>query len=261
MDALILAAGFGSRLRQAEPCKPLTQIHGLSLLDISIRQSVAAGADRVIVATGYLAEAVEAELRNISARLGVDIIARRVPDFSRPNGHSILAAAPVLCDEFLLVMADHIFARDILSSLAHACTPVEGVVLAVDKRTQSDLIDPDDATWVKTDPGGIIEQIGKEIDAYDAVDCGAFLATRGLVTAIELAISRGRPGSLSDGMQVLADLGRAWTHDIGDGWWIDIDEPRSLALAREQALQHMPTVFADARRAAKPGTNAARVAA
>ena len=34
-------------------------------------------------------------------------------------------------------------------------------------------------------------------------------------------------------MQRLADAGRAATMDIGEAWWIDVDDPRAHAIAEE----------------------------
>ena len=44
MDALIIAAGFGSRLREVSDSKPLTPIAGVPLLELGVRQAKAAGA-------------------------------------------------------------------------------------------------------------------------------------------------------------------------------------------------------------------------
>jgi len=108
-------------------------------------------------------------------------------------------------------------------------------------------VDPDDATWVKLDDKGFIAAIGKTIEPYDAVDCGAFLATPELAAAIAAAIAAGKAGSLSDGMQHLADQGRAATFDIGsepaECWWMDVDDPRAHALAEELAPQYLPELY------------------
>jgi 1L-myo-inositol 1-phosphate cytidylyltransferase len=122
--------------------------------------------------------------------------------------------------------------------------PDRGVTLAIDRRTVDEGIDPLDATWVQTDDAARILSIGKHIETYDAVDCGAFLATPELAGAIEEAIAQGRPGSLSDGMQVLADRGRAATMDIGTAWWLDVDDAQGFALATRRAPQYLPEIFA-----------------
>lgn len=243
MDALIIAAGAGTRLRHMSHSKPLAPILGVPLIEISVRQAVRAGVRRAVVVTGYQASAVEAALPEISRKAGIPIVTQRVEDWLRPNGHSVLAGASLIAGDYLLLMADHIFADPILSDLITLGAPRGGVTLAVDRRIRGRLIDPEDATWVDLDPRGTIRAIGKGIASYCAVDCGAFLATAALSTAIGEAIAEGRPGSLSDGMQRLADQGRAASMDIGDGWWIDVDDPRAHALAQAEAAIRLPHLF------------------
>ena len=168
--------------------------------------------------------------------------------WSTPNGYSVMAGAARITSmgggDYLLMMADHIFEASILQRLAREGTKSRGVTLAIDRRTDNPLIDPADATWVKTDADGRIEAIGKSIPEFDAVDCGAFLATPELAKAIQAAIAEGKSGSLSEGMQRIADAGRAATMDIGDGWWLDVDDPRAHALAEAEAPMHLPEIFA-----------------
>jgi 1L-myo-inositol 1-phosphate cytidylyltransferase len=94
---------------------------------------------------------------------------------------------------------------------------------------------------------GRILAIGKAITDYDAVDCGAFLATPELAQAIAAAIRAGKSGSLSDGMQLLADAGRAATMDVGadehDAWWMDVDDARAHAIAEDQAPRYLREIY------------------
>ena len=246
MDALIIAAGFGSRLAEISPSKPLTPIKGVPLIELGAQQARAAGAQRIVVVTGHEAERLEAFLPGLAARIGIPIIAERLSDWSRPNGWSVMAGAARIDGDYLLMMADHIFAAPVLAGLAGAGGPGRGVTLAIDRRITSPLIDPDDATLVQAGPDGRIRAIGKTIAHYDAVDCGAFLATPELAAAIGEAIAAGKSGSLSDGMQRLADQGRAFTHDVGDGpgaWWMDVDDPRAHELAEQEAPRYLPEIY------------------
>ncbi len=243
MDALIIAAGYGSRLADLSPSKPLTPVAGVPLIEIGVRQAMIAGVTRVVVVTGHRADMVEAFLADLSQRLAVEIVPVRLSDWSTPNGHSVMAGATRCEGNYLLMMADHMFEAEILSSLLAQHAPDRGVTLAIDRRLDNPLVDPDDATWVRLDERGFITAIGKTIEPYDAVDCGAFLATPELAAAIREAITAGKAGSLSDGMQVLADRGRAATMDIDDAWWMDVDDPRAHALAEELAPWHLAPMF------------------
>jgi choline kinase len=244
MDAVIIAAGFGSRLASLSPSKPLTPVCGIPLIEIGIRQAAAAGVTRVVVVTGHLAEAVESFLAELASRIQVAIEAVRVADWSKPNGYSVMAGASRCEGDYLLMMADHMFDSAILAALCKVGSDTRDVTLAIDRNTESPLVDPDDATWVKLGANGFISAIGKTIPAWDAVDCGAFLATPRLAEAIAAAIASGKSGSLSDGMQWLADEGRAATYEIGGAWWMDVDDPRAHALAEELAPRYLTAAFA-----------------
>ena len=245
VEAMILAAGFGSRLRAISESKPLTPVRGIALIELAIRQAALAGAERIVVVTGYRADLVEAALPAMARRAGVEVVAQRVDNWALPNGYSVLAGARRIAGDYLLMMADHIVSDSILSRLRHAGRESRGVTLAIDRRVASPLIDPDDATWVETDERDFIRRIGKGILGYNAVDCGAFLATPELQRAICAAIDAGRSGSLSDGMQYLADRGRAATMDIGEAWWLDVDDPAAHDLAEAHVAQHLDHIYAD----------------
>ncbi|MCB2056894.1 MAG: NTP transferase domain-containing protein [Novosphingobium sp.] len=243
MDALIIAAGYGSRLRDISDSKPLTPIAGIPLLELGVRQARAAGAAKVVVVTGHEAERLEAGLPALAQRAGIEVVAARVADWSKPNGWSVIAGAERIAGNYLLMMSDHIFSGSILTRLARQGGADRGVTLAIDRRCDNPLVDPDDATWVRLDGRGFIAAIGKTIAPYDAVDCGAFLATPELADAIRAAIAEGKAGSLSEGMQKLADAGRAATMDVGQAWWLDVDDPRAHALAETQAPAELPEIY------------------
>ena len=246
MDALIIAAGFGSRLREISDSKPMTPVAGIPLLELGVRQAKAAGAQRVVVVTGYQADRLEAALPALARRAGIAVEPARVDNWSQPNGWSVIAGADRIAGNYLLMMSDHIFSAPILTGLARQGGADRGVTLAVDRRIEDPLIDPDDATWVERDEREFIRTIGKTIARYDAVDCGAFLATPELAAAIRGAIADGQAGSLSEGMQRLADQGRAATWEIGGAWWLDVDDPRAHELAEAQAPHQLAEVYAAA---------------
>jgi 1L-myo-inositol 1-phosphate cytidylyltransferase len=109
--------------------------------------------------------------------------------------------------------------------------PAAPVTLAVDRDLANPLLDMDDATKVETGAAGRIVRIGKTLAKYDAIDTGLFRATPALAAAIEAAVAAGGGGSLSDGMQRLADAGEAATLDVAGARWLDVDDPVALAKA------------------------------
>lgn len=227
MNCLIVAAGSGSRLRQVSESKPLTPVGGIPLIARVIAAASAAGATSFTVVTGHRAERIEAYV----AALNAAVRCVRLDDWTRPNGHSVLAGAAAVDGDYLLLMADHLFDAETARRLVAAGREGCDVRLAVDRDIASPLLDLDDATKVATGPGGAIVRIGKALDRYDAIDTGLFLAGPELAEAIRADIEASGEGSLSSGVQRLADAGRAATLDVTGARWIDVDDPRSLAQA------------------------------
>ena len=232
MNCLILAAGYGSRLRTMSESKPLAPVAGRPLIEHVVRAAHEAGARRFTIVTGHRAESIEAFVETLAPQLGVAIACVRTPDWSLPNGHSLLSGAAAIEDDYLLLMADHLFEADMARRLAARADAGAGVTLAVDRALDNPWLDLDDATRVETGPAGEIRRIGKTLERFDAIDTGLFLATPALAEALRQAIAAGRAGSLSDGVQWLADEGRAWTVDVTGGRWLDVDD--AVAFGRAQ---------------------------
>lgn len=235
MNCLIIAAGLGSRLRAISESKPLALVGGVPLIEHVVAAAARAGATAFTVVTGHEAERVEAFLEALAGRLGIGIRSARTADWRRPNGFSVLTGAACIEGDYLLAMSDHLFDPAIAERLLRSGGPAAGVTLAVDRDLANPLTDMGDATKVETGEGGAIVSIGKALIRFDAIDTGLFLATPELAAAISAAIAQGGAGSLSEGVQRLADAGRARTMDIESRWWIDVDDPRDFRRA-EQAL-------------------------
>ena len=195
MNCLILAAGVGSRLRDHSQSKPLALLSGRPLIEHAIERAIAGGVTAFTIVTGYCAVPLEAFLSRLAADIGVSIRCVRIADWERPNGHSALAGAAAIADDFLLLMSDHLFDPIIVSRVLAAGRGKAGIVLAVDRDVAGPFLDLDDATKVETD-GNRIVRIGKTLARFDAIDTGIFLAGPELFEAIRAAIAAGADGSL-----------------------------------------------------------------
>ena len=235
MKCLIIAAGQGTRLRTIAPSKPLARVAGVPLIEHILRSAAAGGASEFVVVTGYEAEPVESRLRDLAQRTGLGIEAVRNPDWALPNGYSVLAAAPRLDGEFILLMSDHLFDPSILRDMIAAGRGGAALTLAADFAVDNPLLDLDDATKIELGEGGRIARIGKTLERYDAIDTGIFIAGPELLDALRSSLAAGGAGSLSEGVQALADSGRAFAWDCGGRWWLDVDDEAAFAKA-EAAL-------------------------
>lgn len=234
MKCLIIAAGQGTRLRSVAPSKPLARVAGAPLIEHVVRRSADAGASEFVVVTGYQAEPVEAFLRDLAAGTGLGIETVRNSDWASPNGLSVLAAEARLDGEFILLMSDHLFDPAILREMIAADRPGD-LLLAADFAVDNPLLDLDDATKIELGEGGRIARIGKILPRFDAVDTGIFIAGPALLDALRASLAAGGSGSLSEGVQALADAGRAFIRDCGGRWWLDVDDEAAFAKA-EAAL-------------------------
>jgi choline kinase len=232
MNCLIIAAGHGSRLRDISPSKPLTLVAGVPLIEHVARAAAAGGASAFIVVTGHEAERLEGFLAGLAQRLGLPIATVRIADWDLPNGHSVLAGAASINGDYLLTMSDHLFDPAIIGLLLAA--PAAALTLAVDRDLANPLLDMDDATKVALGADGAILRIGKTLDEFDAIDTGLFRATPALAEAIRAAVADGGAGSLSEGVQRLAERGEAMTVEIKGARWLDVDDP--IALAKAEAM-------------------------
>jgi 1L-myo-inositol 1-phosphate cytidylyltransferase len=231
MKCLIIAAGQGTRLRAVAASKPLAPVGGTPLIEHVVRRAAAGGATEFVVVTGYRAEPVEDFLAQLGKATGLPIEAVRNADWARPNGLSVLAAAPRLESEFVLLMSDHLFDPSILGDMIAAGRGGAELTLAADFAIENPLLDLDDATKIELGEGLRIRRIGKTLPRYDAIDTGIFIAGPPLLDALRASLAAGGTGSLSEGVQALADSGRAFAWDCGGRWWLDVDDEAAFAKA------------------------------
>ncbi len=221
MQAIVLAAGQGTRLRPVSESKPLTLIGGRPLLHHILDRLAAGGVTRPLVVTGYARDAVEPI---VAAWPGATAVYN--PRWAEPNGVSLLAAAPLLEAQALLVMADHLADPKLYAAVAAAPVDAAGLVLGIDRRLGHPWVDEEDVTRVATRRGQITA-IGKGLATYDCYDTGVFKITPGLPAALARLAAPG----LSDGVRALAREGRASVVDVSDCDWLDIDDARALAFS------------------------------
>ena len=235
---LIIAAGKGMRLRSRGESKPLTPIFGIPLIERVITSAMEAGANEFFVVTGYQADPLKAFLEDLSYRLGVRITPVDNEDWEKENGLSVLKGRQYFQEPFLLLMADHLFDPAIARELMDYPLSEEEIVLGVDRNTKNPLIDLQDVTRVKTTDGNILE-IGKRLEKFDAFDTGIFFCRPTFFKALEQCSKENGDTTLSGAVQILARENKAKTVDIGDRFWIDVDDPEAFKRAENALLSEI----------------------
>jgi choline kinase len=231
LKCVIIAAGRGSRLARRAECKPLCPVDGRPLIEWVIDSAGQAGLGDFVVVTGYAREKVERHLEDYAREKGISVSFVFNEDWEKENGISVSKARGGVGEKFLLSMSDHIVDPEIVVRLiAQPLEPGE-IILAADFNVRDNpSVDLEDVTKVQAEGGRII-RIGKSIEAYNAFDTGVFLCTSGIFEALEESRDRG-DSSLTGGIRVLADSRMARVMDIKGGFWVDIDEERSLETAQ-----------------------------
>ncbi|MEE9446867.1 MAG: nucleotidyltransferase family protein [Arenicellales bacterium] len=134
MDAIILAAGRGDRLRPLTDTlpKPLIQIAGFSLIELHLFRLAQAGYRRVIINLHHLGELIEAKLGN-GERYGLSIHYSYEHGGALETAGGIIQALPLIQSQrFIAISADILCDFD-LSSL-HDCLKnnVNGHLVLID---------------------------------------------------------------------------------------------------------------------------------
>jgi choline kinase/phosphatidylglycerophosphate synthase len=232
--AVIIAAGMGSRLNGSggNLPKPLVKVAGVGLLKRTILSAKRAGITEFVVVIGYRGAEVRDAI-SMDSQVDVHIDWVENAEWERGNALSVLKARPYVEEPFLLMMSDHLFEPQILSSLRyHPVGPGEAV-LCVDYDLDG-IHDMEDATKVFLD-GDQILHIGKDLDTFNGIDTGIFVCSTSLFDGIETALATGDE-SLSGGIRVLAARGDMRAVGIDGLFWLDVDTPEALRHAERSLL-------------------------
>ena len=116
--AMVMAAGLGKRMRPLTATRPtpLVEIAGKTLLDHTFDHLRAAGVKKAVVNVHYLADALEAHLRNRVS--GIEIVVSDERDQLLETGGGLVRALPLIdSDPFLVVNSDNFWVDGPVDSL------------------------------------------------------------------------------------------------------------------------------------------------
>ncbi|WP_049927677.1 sugar phosphate nucleotidyltransferase [Halopiger goleimassiliensis] len=273
MDAIVFAAGRGTRLRPAtdETPKPLLEVGGEPLLRRCLDAVVDAGVDHVVVVVGYRADeivdAIGDSVRGASVtyasqrdREGLAHAVRRAAedayDVSIPSGGADpFAVTPDVPDAIMTVCGDNVFDDCALSRLRehHAEPGVDGTIL-LDRAGRNEA-----TAKARCDvgPDGTVRHLetsiddaptdGWELDS-EGDDAGGDDSTGGYVAAgvrthhgpslIEACRTVDRAASgeyeLTDALERLVDRGSRYVGVELEGWHLNVNTPADLEVARRR---------------------------
>jgi NDP-mannose synthase len=237
--AVILAGGLGTRLRPYTTVlpKPLMPIGDRPILDIVIRQLAAAGFERVTIATGYLAELIEAFFGD-GSRHGVPIDYFREDE---PLGTvGALSLIDGLDEDFLVMNGDILTDLDYRALLdRHRDDGPAATIAARSRDVQVSLgvmlFDKND------DPTRVTGYVEKPTYSYE-VSMGVYC----FAPRVREFIPRGQRIDFPDLILRLIDAGetvRAWR---SEDQWFDIGRHDDYEAAQDAFDQLRPRLLPDA---------------
>ena len=233
MKAVIIAAGCGSRLKAKHKGFPKTllTIQGKRIIDDIIEKLRISGISEIIIITGYKHQVLKSELSNYqNSMIKLSFVYNK--DWEKPNGISVLCAKEKISqnEEFLLLMSDHIFSKEMLELIIEAEIEKDEALLALDFKINK-IPDLDDGMKIQcTHLSGKIHLIhifGKQLKEYKAIDAGMFKLNYSFFSVLEKSINNGRC-SLSDACNDFSQRGKMKGVDIGNCLWLDIDTPEMI---------------------------------
>ena len=224
IEALIIAAGQGTRLKSIGDTKPLITLLGLSLIERVILTAKKSGIKKFCIVTGYNGEKIRKQLSD-GKKYGVKIQYIQNDSWAKGNATSVLKAKNNFKKPFVLLMADHNYDSGILDRLLKTKIEKDESILCVDNNPKKHL-DIDDATKVQT-LDHKIKTIGKDLNDYDCIDTGIFICNPMIFNALEESISKGDNG-LAGGIKILAQRNKMRYLTLADNFWIDIDNQTDL---------------------------------
>jgi len=256
MDAVILAAGTGSRLRPLtiDQPKACVTVDSVPIAEHQLRAYDEAGFETVHVVTGYLPDRIESLCERLSTELSVDIETVHNEAFANTdNMYSLYCAREALDGEpFVLSNGDVVFEPAVVDRLA----AIDGhSAIAVD----TDQYDPE-AMKITVDEAGAVDGISKEFGADAAAGTSIDLYRFSAATSAALFDRIRRRIEVDEEYTswtelALDELVSTGSHDvrpvdIEGADWVEIDERADLLAADRTfsslgGLDSMAAVFFD----------------
>lgn len=235
MDALVFAAGRGTRLRPHtdDVPKPLLEVAGEPLLAYCLRAAIGAGVDRIVLVVGYRSEEIEARFGDSFREVPIEYARQEKRD---GLAHAVLAAEEYVGGDVLTVNGDNVFEGD-LSVLVdrHHEPGVDGAVLL--DRVERNEAEATARCELAADGTvrGIETAVGEAPEAgYIAAGAQTHDGTALLDACRSVERSENGEYELTDALAALVESGRRYVGVEPDGWHLNVNTPDDLDEARRR---------------------------
>lgn len=234
MQAVILAAGKGTRLRpltESKP-KPLVEVAGNPLLTYSLERCVSLGVDEIIIVVGYRgAEIIDRYGETFD---GVSL----TYTYQEPReglAHATLMAEEYIQGSFILTYADVLFEKDVSHCVAyHNKTDPVATLLVTDVPREEAMRS---GVIVTDDQDRVVRSVEKPTDPPTTLALpGLFVFDPLIFDACRLVLPSDRGEyELPDAFDLLAYAGHRIEYKKTNGWRVNVNTLED----REQAEQYL----------------------
>ena len=232
MQAVVLAAGEGSRLRPLTEDKPkgMVEVAGKPILTHCFEQLADLGADELYVVVGYRKEVIIEHYGDAFGQIPITYAHQRE---QKGLAHALLTVEEYIDDDFMLMLGDNIFDANLQDVVdrqredrADAAFLVEEVPW--EEATRYGVCDTNEY-------GEIVEVVEKPDDPpSNLVMTGFYTFTPAIFHAAHLVQPSNRGEfEISDAIDLLLDSGRTIDAVRMDGWRVDVGYPEDREKAEE----------------------------
>jgi choline kinase len=248
MRAIILAAGRGMRLQQSEgqhTPKCLLSFGGATLLERHLRILKQAGVEEIVLALGFRHDLVAAELDRLRWLPRPEIVLNDGYELGSVLTVHTVADAMTRGGDVLLMDADVLYHRDIMTALVAGAKPVNRILIDRDFEPGDEPVKVCVSDGIAVEfrkqlaPGLKYDTIGESIGFFRFDAAGA----RRLATLVAGYIDSGRSNLPHE--EAIRDmlLERSQIVDVADVSglpWIEIDFPVDITRATRDVLPQLP---------------------
>lgn len=242
MNAIILAAGMGTRLGKVDKIYPkaLVKVGGKELIKYIIDMAYYINVSKIFIVGGcgfnYLKSFIDS--------YAPEAILIENFDYKKGNLYSLKCALPCINDGSLIFNVDHVFSKDLLNKVEKACNNSNEITVFCDNLKPVE----DDQMKISIKENRL-SKISKTLKTYDTGYIGLLYCPKAMVDNFKSAVNE--VGSKKGGDAVTEDIINYLAPrdkfikvvDVGGYKWFEVDTPEDLSRA-EILLSEFPEKWA-----------------